>query len=122
MAPRAIDEPHREATKLELLFDLTFVVAVAWDGATPMRPHQRVADQPPGSPIRTTQESFNAAYSELLAQLEIAFNGRPAVLNDAVGSMFGLRAQCEALMLLPIDGGPETAGPTFEWVPPSDRR
>ncbi|MWA03636.1 low temperature requirement protein A [Actinomadura sp. LD22] len=29
MTARAIDEPHRTATQLELLFDLTFVVAVA---------------------------------------------------------------------------------------------
>jgi hypothetical protein len=29
MSARATDEPHRAATQLELLFDLTFVVAVA---------------------------------------------------------------------------------------------
>ncbi|MDF5758662.1 low temperature requirement protein A [Spongiactinospora sp. TRM90649] len=29
MSPRAIDEPHRASSQLELLFDLTFVVAVA---------------------------------------------------------------------------------------------
>jgi low temperature requirement protein LtrA len=29
MAPRAVDEPHRASTQLELLFDLTFVVAIA---------------------------------------------------------------------------------------------
>ncbi|MFD0855615.1 low temperature requirement protein A, partial [Actinomadura adrarensis] len=29
MTPRPIDEPHRSASPLELLFDLTFVVAVA---------------------------------------------------------------------------------------------
>ena len=29
MTARAVDEPHRAATQLELLFDLTFVVAVA---------------------------------------------------------------------------------------------
>lgn len=29
MTPRAIDEPHRASTPLELLFDLTFVVAVS---------------------------------------------------------------------------------------------
>jgi low temperature requirement protein LtrA len=29
MTERAIDEPHRVASPLELLFDLTFVVAIA---------------------------------------------------------------------------------------------
>jgi low temperature requirement protein LtrA len=29
MSARPIDEPHRVTTQLELLFDLTFVVAVA---------------------------------------------------------------------------------------------
>lgn len=29
MTARAVDEPHRASTQLELLFDLTFVVAVA---------------------------------------------------------------------------------------------
>ena len=29
MTARTVDEPHRAATQLELLFDLTFVVAVA---------------------------------------------------------------------------------------------
>lgn len=36
--------------------------------------------------------------------------------------MFGLRRQAEDLMQLPIDGGPELVGPTFERVPPSARR
>nr|WP_051468855.1 low temperature requirement protein A [Actinomadura oligospora] len=29
MAARAVDEPHRASSQLELLFDLTFVMAVA---------------------------------------------------------------------------------------------
>jgi low temperature requirement protein LtrA len=29
MTARAIDEPHRASSQLELLFDLTFVVAIA---------------------------------------------------------------------------------------------
>ncbi|MFD0539020.1 hypothetical protein ACFQY7_40155 [Actinomadura luteofluorescens] len=29
MTARAVDEPHRASSQLELLFDLTFVVAVA---------------------------------------------------------------------------------------------
>jgi len=36
--------------------------------------------------------------------------------------MYGLKRRAEALMQLPVDGGPEVAGPTFEWVPPEDRR
>ena len=92
-------------------------IAIDWAGVRPVRPDQRVADQPPGAPIRVAQEAFNAGYGVLLAQLDQAFNGRPEVLDAAVGSMYRLKAQAEALMQMPIGDGPEMAGPTFEWVP-----
>jgi low temperature requirement protein LtrA len=37
MTARPIDEPHRVSSQLELLFDLTFVVAVAAITAAPSR-------------------------------------------------------------------------------------
>ena len=42
--------------------------------------------------------------------------------GGAVGAMYGLKAQAESLMRIPIDGGPEMAGPTFEWMAPENRR
>ena len=88
-----------------------------WAGVRPMRPDQRVEVLPPGSPIRVAQEAFNTGYGALLVQLELALNGRPEGLDAAVGAMYRLKTQAEALMRMPIGDGPETAGPTFEWVP-----
>jgi hypothetical protein len=42
-------------------------------------------------------------------------------LGEAVGSVCDLEALANALLQLPIDGGPEVAGLTFEWVPPELR-
>lgn len=92
-------------------------ITVDWAGVRPMRPDQRVEVLPPGSPIRVAQEAFNTGYGALLAQLEQALNGRPEGLDAAVGAMYRLKTQAEALMRMPIGDGPETAGPTFEWVP-----
>lgn len=92
-------------------------ITVDWEGVRPVLADQRVADLPPGMPIRVAQEAFNAAYGALLAQLEQAFNGRPEELNGAVGAMYRLKSQAEALMRMPIGDGPEMAAPTFEWVP-----
>lgn len=67
------------------------------------------------------QEGFNDAYCTVLYLLEDAFNGNPAALGEAVGSMYALKAQAEALMRMP-DGDGTVAGPTFEYVPPDLRR
>ncbi|MER6176104.1 hypothetical protein [Streptosporangium sp. NPDC001681] len=50
-------------------------------------------------------------------QLEQAFNGDPKLLRVAVGTMYALKAQADALMLMPDEDG-TTAGPTFDYVPP----
>ncbi|MBE1495779.1 hypothetical protein H4696_002879 [Amycolatopsis lexingtonensis] len=96
-------------------------IAVDFDGVLPMRPDPRTADYPAGSPIRVAQEEFNQTYCLLLFQLEEAFNGSPGGMMDAVGTMFALRKQAQALMKLPTGDGTTTAGPTFEYVPPEQR-
>ncbi|MFE9666587.1 ferritin-like protein [Microbispora bryophytorum] len=86
----------------------------------PMRPNPRLSDHAPGSAIRTAQDGFNRVYCTLLNQLEQAFNGDPKLLGAAVGTMYALKAQADALMLMPdVDG--TTAGPTFGYVPPESR-
>ncbi|GLW22634.1 ferritin-like domain-containing protein [Microbispora triticiradicis] len=86
----------------------------------PMRPNPRLSDHAPGSVVRTAQEEFNRTYCTLLNQLEQAFDGLPKLLGAAVGTMYTLRAQADALLLLP-DADGTTAGPTFEYVPPESR-
>lgn len=86
----------------------------------PMRPNPRLSDHAPGSAIRTAQDEFNRTYCTLLNQLEQAFDGEPKLLGAAVGTMYAVKAQADALVLMP-DTDSTTAGPTFEYVPPESR-
>lgn len=87
----------------------------------PMRRSPRLADHAPGSTIRTAQEQFNQTYCTVLNLLEHAFNGSPRLIAVAIGSMYSLEKQAQALMRMPDKDG-TTAGPTFEYVPPGQRR
>jgi hypothetical protein len=42
-------------------------------------------------------------------------------MRDAVGAMYALKSQAQALMKMPSGDGRTTAGPTFEYVAPQDR-
>ncbi|MDT7804332.1 MAG: hypothetical protein QOI78_7765 [Actinomycetota bacterium] len=110
---QAGDTPQTGPTGDEIKIDL--------DGVLPMRPNPRTADHPAGSAIRAAQEEFNNTYCLLLYLLEETFNGAPAQMGAAVGTMFTLRAQAQALMKTPSGDGRTTAGPTFEYVPPELR-
>jgi len=96
-------------------------VTVDWAGVRPMRRNPSTSQHAPGTPIRLAQEEFNRTYCTLLHLLEKAFNGSPRLLGVATGQMFALKAQAQALMELPTEDGSEVAGPTFEYVKPSDR-
>ncbi|GAA3585613.1 ferritin-like protein [Nonomuraea rosea] len=95
-------------------------ISVNLAAVRPMRPNPRLSDHAPGSAVRTAQEEFNSTYCTLLNQLEQAFDGDPKLLGVAVGTMYALKAQAGALMLMPDEEG-GTAGPTFDYVPPEQR-
>lgn len=95
-------------------------IAVDWEGVSPMRPNQRVANAPTAE-VRTAQNAFNDAYCVLLCLLEQAFNGDPDSLGAATGAMFRLRAKAQELLRTSLADG-HVAGPTFEYVQPEDRR
>jgi hypothetical protein len=86
-----------------------------------MRPNPRTADYSEGSAVRLAQEEFNNTYWLLLYLLEDTFNGSPSQMRDAVGAMYALKSQAQALMKMPSGDGRTTAGPTFEYVAPEDR-
>ena len=96
-------------------------ISVDWDGVRPMGTNPRTSDHAPGSRIRVAQEEFNCSYCALLQFLEQAFDGAPQMLGAAIGAMYTLRAQAQALMETATEDGLATAGPTFEYVA-SDRR
>ena len=91
-------------------------ISIDWDGVRPMRTNPRICDHPPGSPIRVAQEKFNQSYYALLQLLEQAFGGAPRTLGSAIGAMYSLKAQAQALMQIPTEDGRAMAGPTFEYV------
>ncbi|MFI6294710.1 ferritin-like protein [Nonomuraea sp. NPDC050790] len=89
-------------------------VVVDPDGVAAMVANPRPAGQ--GGAARAAQEEINRTYCGILHLLEQAFNGDQPRLGAAVGQMFALKAQVQALMALPGD-----AGPTFEYVAPQSR-
>jgi hypothetical protein len=92
------------------------VLAIDWTRITPMRPNPRLADHPPGSPIRTAQEEFARSYRALLSALERAFDGNAKDFGSAIDRMMQLRSQVLALMQMPNEDGLTVAGPAFEYV------
>ena len=91
-------------------------ISIDWNGVRPMRRNPRTSDHAPGSAIRRAQEQFNDSYCAILRLLDQAFNGSPQTLKTAIGSMYRLKVQAQALMEMPTEDGITTAGPTFESV------
>src|SRR6185295_9832078 len=96
-------------------------ISIDWNSVRPMKANPRICDHSPASQIRIAQEKFNQCYYALLQLLEQAFGGAPQTLGSAIGAMYTLKAQAQALMQIPNEDGITTAGPTFEYVAP-DRR
>ncbi|MFB4308282.1 ferritin-like protein [Actinomadura sp. GTD37] len=94
---------------------------VDFTGVHPMRPDPRPSDHAPTSPIRLAQEEFDRTYCAVLHLLDQAFDGSPEMFADATGAMSQLEAQARALIRVPDVGG-TTAGLTFEYFPPEQRR
>jgi len=91
-------------------------ISIDWNSVRPMRANPRTSDHAPGSAIRRAQEQFNDSYCGLLRLLEQTFNGSPQTLRTAIGAMFRLKMQAQALMEMPTEDGITTGGPTFEYV------
>ncbi|MGD9995996.1 MAG: ferritin-like protein [Ilumatobacteraceae bacterium] len=96
------------------------IITVDLGGIAPMAPNPRRAT---GGDVRAhdAQHIFDRTYSQLLAMLDRAFDGHPQLLGDAIGLMYRLKSQAQALMQMPTGDGATTWGPTFEYVPPEDR-
>ena len=88
---------------------------VDWDAAFPITTDARLADFPPDSEVYEAALEFNRTYADFLELLTAAYNGRPALLLDAVVEMFRVRDQMTRLMHNPIPGQTGlNAAPTFE--------
>lgn len=93
-------------------------VDVDYASALPMLANLREADYEGHPELQAASAAVNRTWSELLLQIETAFNGRPDALLPAVPNMFKLRDQALVLLANPMPGHPgRNAGPTFEWDP-----
>ncbi|ROO86644.1 ferritin-like protein [Actinocorallia herbida] len=107
------DTPRSGPTGSPLTVDLTAV--------RPMAADPRLADHAPGTRVRTAQDEFNHTYCAVLHLLEQSFTGVPRLFPTATATLYGLKAQAQALMNTP-ETPRTTAGPTFEYVYPESRR
>lgn len=100
------DEPH---------FPTGPELKVDWDAAYPVKTDAKLADYRPGSELHAAAVAFNDFYAGFLRLLTDAFNGRPALLLEAVPKMFEVRNRINQLMRNPLgDGSGLNAAPTFE--------
>jgi hypothetical protein len=93
-------------------------VAVDYGSIFPMVANPHPEDYGDDDGLRAAAERVDRTWSELLVQIEAAFNGAGEALLPAINSMFKLRDQTAVLLANPLPGAPgRTAGPTFAWVP-----
>lgn len=91
-------------------------VDVDFDAVYPMWPNPRL-DEFTDPDLRAAGERSNRQWSNLLSQIDEAFDGSPATLIPAVHTMFRLRDAMLVLLGNPMPGHEGYhAGPTFEWA------
>jgi hypothetical protein len=89
-------------------------LVVEWDKVYPMAENAKIADFLDFE-LRSAATAFNVSYAQYLAKLSDAFNGQPALMQEAVPMMFDIRYRMEQLMRVPLDDDSgNNAGPTFE--------
>jgi hypothetical protein len=89
--------------------------AVDWDAVYPLKTNTRLSDLRDSKELFAAAHAFNAKYAAFLRQLTDAFNGNPALLIQAVHTMFHVRDCLLQLMHQPLPGSLGTnAAPTFE--------
>jgi ferritin-like protein len=92
------------------------VIAFEPQNVLPLRENPRAAQLPAGSPERQACDDCNRAYTRMLGFLHRAFNGRPALIADAIGVMIGdLSTTARQLTSLALKDGTRV-GPSFEYL------
>lgn len=89
---------------------------VDWTQVYNMQPNPKMENYPKGTEIRKKSHEFNRAYSNLIDNIRLAFNGHPRLLLKAVTEMYHLKYQAIELMNIPINDKAEMAGPPFEYL------
>ena len=97
-------------------------LAVDWAAAYDMKPNPKLRDFKGDPGLEALGRAFHESYLRLLDQLQRAFTGEPAALQDAVVTMFDLKYAAAGLLRVPVGGGPHTAGPVFGPGPRRDKK
>jgi hypothetical protein len=77
------------------------------------------SSDPPAA--QSAQFACNLAFSQMVDDLNAAFNGASWNLGNAVRSMFDLRMAMRVAFTTPLSDGISVAGPAFRYIPPSKR-
>jgi len=91
-------------------------IEVDWSGVYNMQPNPKMRQYKKDSELWNKSYEFNKAYMALLDNLHRAFNGKPETIVESAILMYKLKYLAVELMKTPVEGGPYTAGPTFEYV------
>lgn len=88
---------------------------VDWTGVWNVAPNPKEARYRDRPEIHQKMVEFNRIYTRLLGTLQLAFNGAPDRLSDAVPTMYELRTAAQSLVRIPTGDGSTTVGPSFEY-------
>lgn len=94
---------------------------VDWDAVYDMAPDPDMHALPRGSDLRARSLAFNSRYSRLLDSLHDAFTGKPEQFTTAIALMYQLKYAAKALMQMRLPDSDQTAGPSFQYIPPAAR-
>lgn len=94
------------------------VIDTDFSACAVLKANPKASDYAAGTPLATLNAAFNRHYSLMLNQIELAFNGNPTLLYEAItNGMHGLAGIAYEMVRTPI---PDEAGvfgcPSFEWV------
>lgn len=92
---------------------------IKYDKVYPMLPNPRTADFVSAELIALSH-AFNQKYSQMLHALQDGFFGQQSRIQEAIDMMFELKPLAMQLMQSPIPGKAFHAGPTFEYMPPTE--
>ncbi len=109
------DDLHQPPTGEDLPVD--------FEAVYPVKINAKSGDYEEGSELWELNNEFNRLYSNMLLQLEEAFNGNPNLLYTAITTgMKGLNPVAAKIVALPIPGDKKGlhGTPTFEWLNTSD--
>ncbi|TCJ19607.1 hypothetical protein EPD60_00340 [Flaviaesturariibacter flavus] len=88
---------------------------VDWNAVYPLLHNPTMKQYERRPEVFALAQSFNQAYTDLIANINLAVNGKPEKMQQSIALMYELRYKAIALMNVPVDDG-RNAAPTFEIV------